>query len=154
MKLRNVLVLLLLVCIAGSVQAATDLSGTWELNGKKGENLGMMAALKETLVIVQTAEQMTFDFTDVFRGNTTTRQVKLDLTGVPVDNFAAMGDPSKTASTWVSGNLVTTWTTASAIPGTEVVRTETHALTDDGAVMTVTIERANKPNMVMVYEKQ
>ena len=154
MNFKSVVIAFLLVCFAGSVQAATDLSGTWELNGKKGENLGMMSALQETLVMVQTDELLTLDFTDVFRGNTTTRQVRLDLTGTSVDNKAAMGDPSKTASTWDGEKLVTTWTTASAIPGTEVVRTETHALADDGAVMTVTIERANKPNMVMVYEKQ
>ncbi len=154
MSLRSVIVTLLIICFACVAQAATDLSGTWAMNAKKGENLGMMAALKETLVVKQTAEQMTFAFTDVFQGNTTTRQVSLDLTGAAVDNHTAMGSPSKTESKWDAGNLVTIWTTPSAIPGTEVVRTETHSLSDDGAVMTLTIERANKPNMVLVYEKQ
>lgn len=154
MKMRSVILVLLFVCLAGSAQAAADLSGTWVLDAKKGENLGMMAALEETLVVSQTNGQLTLDFTDVFRGNTTTRQVKLDLTGTAVDNFTAMGEPSKTESKWDGARLVTTWTTASAIPGTEVVRTETHTLTDEGSGLTVTIERANRPTMTMVYEKQ
>ncbi len=154
MNPRKIIVALLFICFSGSAQAATDLSGTWELNAKQGENLGMMAALKETLVVTQTAESVTFDFTDVFQGNESTRQVRLDLAGVAVDNKTAMGAPSKTESTWNDGRLVTTWTTPSAIPGEEVVRTETHAVSEDGTVLTVTIERANKPNMVLVYEKQ
>jgi hypothetical protein len=153
MKFKNSVVALLLICFAGSTQAATDLSGTWVFNGKKGENLGMMAALEETLVVAQTSEQLTVDFTDVFRGNTTTRQVKLDLTGTVIDNLAAMGGKSKTKSTWDGEKLVTTWTSVNGV-GAEVIRTETHELIDGGAGLSVTSERANKPNMVMVYEKQ
>jgi len=154
MSLRSVVITLLFFCFVSSAQATTDFSGTWVMNAKMGENLGMMAALDETLVVVQTDSQLTFDFTDVFRGKTTTRQVRLNLTGAVVDNFAAMGDPSKTESNWAGDALVTTWTTASAIPGTEVVRTETHTLSADGATLTVTIERANRPTIVMAYEKQ
>ncbi len=154
MKFRSVVVALLLVCLVGSVQAAADFSGTWVLNTKKGENLGMMAALEETIVVVQTAEQLTIDYTDVFQGNTTTRQVKLDLTGAAVDNFAAMGDPSKTESKWDGAKLVTTWTTASAIPGSEIIRSVTHTLSADGTELTVSSERANRPTIIMVYEKQ
>jgi len=153
MRFKSVMITFLLICFASVTHAATDLSGTWLLNGKKGENLGMMSALKETLVATQTADLLTFDFTDTFRGNTTTRQVNLDLTGAPADNLAAMGAQNTTVSTWEGEKLVTTWTSVNAV-GTEVVRTETHALTDDGTIMTVTIERANKPTMVMVYEKQ
>jgi hypothetical protein len=153
MKLKSLVIALLLICFAGSAQAATDLSGTWVFNGKKGENLGMMAALEETLVVTQTAALLTIDFTDIFRGNTSTRQVKLDLTSTVADNLAAMGGKSKTKSTWDGDKLVTTWTTVNGV-GAEVVRTETHVLIDDGTGLTVTSERANKPNMVMVYEKQ
>jgi len=154
MKTRNIFLGLLLACLIGSVQAATDYSGTWVMNAKKGENLGMMAALEQTLIVTQTDEQMMLDFSNVFRGQTTTRQVTLDLGGAVVDNVAGMGDPSKTESVWDGGNLVTTWTTASAIPGSEIVRTETHALSGDGATLSVTIERANSPTMILVYEKQ
>ncbi len=146
--------LLLLTGFAGSAQAATDFSGTWVMNTDQGENLGMMKALKETLIAEQTAGELTLKFIDIFQGNTTTREVKLDLGGNAVDNFAAMGDPSKTTSKWEGDSLVTTWVTAGAIPGTEVVRTETHVLDEEGSRLTVTIERANRPNMVLVYEKQ
>lgn len=154
MKMLRQIAFVLLVSFGMTAQAATDFAGTWVLNTKKGENLGMMAALEQTLVVAQTDVQMTLDFSNVFRGQTTTRKVTLDLGGTVVDNVAGMGDPSKTESKWDGEELVTTWTTASAIPGTEVKRTETHSLAEDGATLTVTSERASRPTMVMVYEKQ
>lgn len=134
-------------------QSSPDFAGTWELNTSKGENLGMVAALKETLVITQTAEQMTLDFSDTFQGNTTTRQVTYDLSGEPVINYAAMGERSKTVSKWVDDALVTTWTSEGAVAGTEVVRTETRSLSDDGDIMTVATARSERPAMVLVYER-
>lgn len=153
MKFKSSVVAFLLICFAGSAQAATDLSGTWELNGKKGENVPMGGQFNQTIVITQTAELLTLDFTDVFQGDPTTRQIKFNLTGVTVDNLAPMIGPSKTTSKWDGEKLLTRWVTVNAT-GTEVVRTETHALIDDGAELTVTSERANKPTRVMVYEKQ
>jgi hypothetical protein len=114
----------------------------------------MVAALKETLVVTQTAEQITVDFTDVFQGNTTTRQVSYDLSGEPVINYAAMGERSETVSKWIDNVLVTTWTSEGAIAGTEVVRTETRSLSEDGNIMTVTTARGERPAMVLVYERQ
>lgn len=144
------------IFIAGPLwaQGAADFSGTWVLNTKKGENLGMVAAIQETLVVVQTDTEMQLDFTDVFQGNTTTRQVTYDLSGNAVENFAAMGDRSDTVSKWVGAHLVTTWTSEGAIAGTTVVRTETRKLEQDGQVMTVSTQRGEQPAMVMVYEKQ
>jgi hypothetical protein len=155
-KLRAFFLALLALSLAGlvSAQQAADFSGTWVLNSKKGENLGMVAALQETLVIVQTQDEMKIDFTDVFQGNTTTRQVTYDLSGKPVDNFAAMGDRSETVSKWADAGLLTTWTSEGAIAGTTVMRTETRTLTEDGNGMTVTSARGEQPPMVMVYEKQ
>ncbi len=135
-------------------QSPIDFSGTWVLNTKKGENLGMVAAIQETLVVTQTAEQLSLAFTDVFQGKTSTRQVTYDLGGKPVENYAAMGDRSETVSRWVDNQLVTTWTSEGAIAGTEVVRTETRAVSDDGQTMSVTSARGENPPMVMVYEKQ
>lgn len=135
-------------------QSTTDFSGTWVLNTDKGENLGMVAAIQETLVVTQSAEQLSVAFTDVFRGKTSTRQVTYDLGGKPVENYAAMGDRSETISRWVDNQLVTTWTSEGAIAGTEVVRTETRAVSDDGSTLTVTSARGNNPPMIMVYEKQ
>jgi hypothetical protein len=154
-KLRLFLALLA-VSLAGIVwaQDTTDFSGTWVLNTKKGENLGMVAAIQETLVIVQTQDQMKLDFSDTFQGNTTTRQVTYDLSGNAVENFAAMGDRSETVSKLTDATLVTTWTSEGAIAGTTVVRTETRTLAEDGKTMTVSSARGDKPPMVMVYEKQ
>jgi hypothetical protein len=153
MKASRVVFGLLLFCFIGSVQAAADFSGNWVLNTKKGENLGMVAALEQTLVMTQTDAQLTLDYTNVFQGSASDRKVTLDLSGAAADNPAAMGDPSKTESAWDGDDLVTTWTTEGAIPGTSVTRTETIALGADGT-MTISTVRANKPTMILVYEKQ
>ena len=65
-----------------------------------------------------------------------------------------MGDRSETVSQWVDDALVTTWTSEGAIAGTEVVRTETRSLSEDGGVMTVATARGERPAMVLVYERQ
>ena len=153
--LRKLSVLLALTLAGASIaQATPDFSGTWELNAKKGENLGMVAAIQETLVIAQTAEQLTIDFTDVFQGKTTTRQVNYDLSGEAVANFAAMGDPSETVSKWADDTLVTTWASEGAVAGTEVIRTETRSLSADNNEMTVTTSRGDNPAMALVYERR
>lgn len=153
MILKSVVATLLMICLIGSTQAASDLSGTWELNGNKGENVPMGGKFKQTIAITQTTELLTLDFTDVFQGDPSNRQIKFDLNGATVDNLAPMIGPSKTTSKWDGEKLVTRWVTVNAT-GTEVIRTETIALIDDGAELTVTSERANKPTRVMVYEKQ
>ena len=147
-------ILALTVGTAAYAQNSPDFAGTWELNTEKGENLGMVAALKDTLVVTQTAEQITLDFSDTFQGNTTKRQVSYDLSGEPAINYAAMGDRSETVSQWVDDALLTTWTSEGAIAGTEVVRTETRSLSEDGGVMTVATARGEQPAMVLVYERQ
>ena len=152
---RIFLTLLSLVLVGiAAAQDTADFSGSWVLNTKKGENLGMVAAIQETLVIVQTQDQLKVDFTDVFQGNTTTRQVTYDLSGDPAENFAAMGDRSETVSKWTDGALLTTWTSEGAIAGTKVMRTETRTLSEDGNIMTVSTARGDRPAMVLVYEKQ
>ena len=143
-----------LLAAAAWAGAAPDFSGTWEMNPDKGENLGMAAAVKQTLVITQTEEGLRQDFTNVFGGNTTERQVNYDLSGAAVTNYAAMGDESETVASWDGNKLVAIWTSEGAIPGTEVVRTETRWLSDDGNTMSVSTERANRPTMVMVYDRQ
>lgn len=156
MRLRQ-FVLLTFISVATALtvaQAAPDLSGTWVMNPKRGENLGMVAAVQQTVVVTQTDAEVTLDYTNVFQGEASTRQVNLDLTGAAADNFAAMGDPSKTESVWDDDRLVTTWTTEGAIPGTKVVRIETLALAADGDELSITTERANRPTMVLVYERQ
>jgi hypothetical protein len=153
--IRTIFLLMTFTLVSAAyAQAPADFSGTWELNTKRGENLGMMAAVQETMIITQNAEQIVSDYTDVFGGKTTTRQVTYDLGGGVVENFAAMGDPSTTVSQWEGASLVTKWTAEGSIAGTEMVRTETRTLSDDGQSLSVAMARDANPPMVFVYEKQ
>lgn len=148
------LLLIVLVPLQGFADQVADFSGNWKMIPAKGENLGMAAAVDETLVVAQTVDTLVIDFTDVFQGNTTTRQVTYDLGEKPMTNFAAMGDKSETVSKWDGDKLVTTWTSEGAIAGTQSVRTETRWLSNGGATMHVKTERSNRPAMVMVYDRQ
>jgi len=147
-------VLALMLGMAATAAAAPDFNGTWVLNNSKGKNLGMVAAVKETVVIRQTAEQFTVDFSSTFMGSTTKRQVSYDLGGKPVTNEGAMGDKAETVAKFEGDSLVVTWTSEGAVPGTRVVKTETRSLSADGKTMTVVNQRPNKEPMEMVYEKK
>lgn len=131
-----------------------DFSGTWVLNPKKGENLGMVAAIQETVQITQTSDTLTLDFASTFQGNTSYRQVRYDLNGKSVPNEGPMGDKADTTARWDKGRLIATWTGEGPIAGTRVVRTETRALSPSGDVMTVETIRGDTPPRVLVYEKK
>ena len=143
-----------LITALAQAAAPVDFSGTWILNTDKGQNLGMVSAIQETLVVTQTDTNLEQDFTDIFNGNTTTRSVSFDLGGGAVTNYAAMGEKSETVSTWDDTRLVTTWTSEGAIAGTTVVKTETRWLSDDGNSMSVESSRGDRPSMIMVYDRQ
>jgi hypothetical protein len=146
--------ILLLMFAAPLAWAAPDFSGTWVLNTQKGENLGMVAAIQETLTIEQTQQRLTVSHVAVFQGQASERQVNYDLTGGAAENFAAMGEKSETISAWDGDSIVTTWTSEGAIAGTSVVKTETRSLSADGSAMTVSTARADRPAMVLVYERK
>ncbi len=137
-----------------AVAGNPDFSGTWQLNTDKGENLGMVKAVNETVTIRQTAGEIVLDFTSKFMLQTTKRQVRYDLAGKPVPNEGAMGDKASTTVKWAGGKLVATWAAEGAVPGTQNVKTETRSLSADGKTMTVTNERKGKPAMIMVYDRQ
>lgn len=134
-----------------------DFRGNWLLNTDRGLNLGMMKAVNETIVAAQTAEDVTFDMTDVFAGMTTTRVVIYDLNGATVPNNAAMGAESETTSRWEGNKLVTTWAAEGSIAGTTTERTETRCLTDGGKTLNITMTRAGDPDIEeaiwFVFEK-
>jgi hypothetical protein len=77
--------LALLFLVAGPAPAFAanppSFSGTWVLNTDKGENLGMVSAVKETVTIAQTPQKVTLDFSTVFMGKTSLRKVTYDLAG-------------------------------------------------------------------------
>ena len=134
-------------------EAPIDFSGTWELNTDKGENLGMMKAVKETIVATQSDAQINFKMTDVFSGKTTERTIIYDLDGKTMQNNAAMGAESETVSSWEGDKLVTVWTAEGSIAGTTTERTETRWLSDDGKELSVFMVRGDNPAIVFVFEK-
>jgi hypothetical protein len=142
--------------LAGTALAAgnPDFTGTWKLNTDKGENLGMMKAVKETIVVEQTPAGITLDHAATFMLSTTNRRVTYDFSGKALPNEGAMGDKASTTVKWDGGKLVATWTSEGAVPGTQNVKTETMGLSADGKTMTVTNARKGKPPIVMVYDKQ
>ena len=149
------LLVMLLGAVAPAVAADTpSFAGTWVLNTKKGENLGMMSAVNETSKITQTAQQLKIESSAKFMGTTSARTVTYDLAGKTVNNEGPMGTRGDTVAKWDAGKLVVTWTEPSAIPGSKVQKVETRVLSADGRSMTVTTTRGTKPPMVMVYEKQ
>ena len=134
-----------------------DFRGTWILDTDRGANLGMMKAVKETMVASQTADRATFEMTDVFAGMTTNRTVNYDLNGATVPNKAAMGAESETTTRWEGNKLVTIWAAEGAIAGTTSERTETRCVTDGGKTLNITMTRAGNPDIEeaiwFVYEK-
>lgn len=163
MTSRHLQLLALLSCVilpfaAGIAPAIAagppSFAGTWVLNTKKGENLGMMSAVKETVKISQTDGQLKFESSARFMGTTSERTVTYDLSGKTVNNEGPMGTRGDTVAKWDGPKLVVTWTEPSAIPGSKVQKVETRELSSDGSEMTVTNARGTKPPMVMVYERQ
>ena len=149
------LLTIMLVVMAPIVLASapTDFSGTWELNTDKGENLGMMKAVKETVVATQSDEQIVFAMTDIFGGTTIERTVTYYLGGRTMQNKDAMGAASETVTSWDGDKLVTVWTAEGAILGTTDERTETRWLSADGKELFVSTVRGDNPAMVFVFDK-
>jgi len=131
-----------------------DFSGNWVLNTQKGQNLGMVAAVKESVTIAQTPQSMTLDYVTVFMGKATPRKTVYDLAGKPVQNEGPMGDKADTVARWSGNKLLVVWSGESAIMGTRSEKTEARALSADGNTMSVASVRGTKPPMVMVYERQ
>lgn len=152
-----------LALIAGATFAALSLaagapnfSGTWKFNAAKGENLGMMASIQQTITIAQTEKGMTLQEASDLQGQKSSREVKYDLTGGTVKNAAAMGGSSDTVAKWDGPKLVVVWTSPGSVAGTTSTRAETRSLSADGKVMTVVTLRsgANAKPVTMVYDRQ
>jgi len=144
-----------MLALAGIALAAgaPDFSGEWKLNAAKSSNLGMMAAVQQTVSITQTAAEMKLVEASDFQGQKSGRSLRYDLKGAPVTNEGGMGGQAETVAKWDGNKLVVTWTTEGAVAGTKNVRTETRTLGADGATMTVeSLRGASKP-MVMVFDK-
>jgi hypothetical protein len=148
----------LLIAVASALAltllAGQDFSGKWEFNPSKSQNVGMMADMKLTATVKQTAQEMTIVNASTFNGQQQTSETRLDLTGKPVSNQNPMEATAETVTRWDGNKLVTTWTSPGSIAGTKSVRTETRSLSGDGKTMTVESSRAKGPTMVMVYDRK
>jgi len=131
-----------------------DFSGVWEFNAARSQNVGMMAQMKMTLTIQQTEASFDISSHANMQGQEYDTKIHYDLTGKPVTNEAPMSGSSETVSKWDGGKLVTTWSSAGAVAGSKVVRTETRSLSADGKTMTVESVRGTSAPLVMVFEKK
>jgi hypothetical protein len=150
--------LILVLCFTAAVALAqkhSDFSGAWQLNPDKSKNIGMMAQMKMTQTIQQTDSSLDITIHTTFQGRDDDNQTHFDLAGKPVNNQLPMAGPSETVSKWTKSNLVTTWTSESAVAGgPKVVRVETRSLSPDGKTMTVESVRGSNPATVMVFDKK
>jgi hypothetical protein len=156
MKVRR----LLNVCLASLItvglhgQTTPVFAGRWVLNTAKSKNLGMMAALEDTLTISQTPTELVIKDDSSFQGQRNSRELRYSLTGKATTNDGPMGERSETVAAWADGKLVTTWTRDGAVAGTKSVMTETRSLSTDGKTMTVESVRGANPALVMVFDKR
>jgi len=147
----------LLICLAGFAAFAAnmpDFSGKWNFNPGKSTNIGMMSDMKMTQTIKQSDASVDVTSDATFQGNNQQSKAHYDLTGKTASNNSPMAGPSETVSKWDGEKLVTTWTSAGAVAGTETVRTETWSLSPDGKTMTVESVRGSNPPVVMVFDKK
>jgi len=129
-----------------------DFSGTWELVPAKSKNIGMMASMKLSSIVKQGPGEIVI--TNQNGGQQNGPQTRFDLSGSPVANETPMGDKAETVTKWDGEKLVTTWSSAGSVAGTQTVRTETRWLSSDKRTMTVESARGKNPPMVMVYERK
>jgi hypothetical protein len=114
----------------------------------------MMAQMKMTYAVAQSASALDVTAHTTFQGRDEDRKTHYDLAGGPSTNESPMGGPAETISKWSGGNLVTTWTSESAVAaGPKIVRTETWSLSPDGKTLTIESVRGTNPALVMVFDK-
>jgi hypothetical protein len=135
-------------------QSTPDFAGKWVLNTAKSKNLGMMAALEDTLTISQTPTELAIKDDASFQGQQTSRELHYNLTGKATTNEGPMGDRNETVAKWSGGKLVATWTRDGAVAGTTSVMTETRSLSADRTTMTVESVRGANAPLVMVFDKR
>lgn len=153
MKLKLPILILGLSTLAMAAKA-TNFAGTWRFAVAKSKNVGMMAEMKITQTIEQSASSIDVTTHTNFQGRDEDSKKHFDLTGKEVTNPAPMGGTAQTVSKWNGGKLITTWTSDSPIAGgPKVVRTETWSLSQDGKLLTVESVRGSNPPLVMIFEK-
>jgi len=146
---------ILLTFLAASAAIAAgnpDFSGTWEFAPVKSQNIGMMAQMKITATVRQSATELVISSKNAAQSQPS--ETRFDLSGKSMHNETPMSDKAETISKWDGDKLVTTWTTPGSVAGTQTVRTETRSLSPDGRVMTVESTRGKSAPMVMIFERK
>jgi len=144
----------LLILASPTLVAAANFSGQWVFQPEKSENVDMMKNIQITLTIEQSRDLLKVAEVSVVKGREATREIRYDLTGKTSANESAMGEASETTSKWVGEKIETSWTHAGAVAGTQVVSTETRSLSADGKTMRDEYVRANRPAVVLVFERR
>ena len=137
--------------VAGAAVPPPGFGGHWMFHPEQSRNIGMMASMKISTVIVQTSSELTVDDNSDFNGQTDTQHTVYDLTGKPVRNSPIMGGTATTHSHWDGPRLVTEWESPGSIAGTTVKRTELRYLSPDGKTMFVESSRSGQPSIMMVF---
>src|SRR5260370_18339188 len=113
-----------------------------------------MAQMTMTLSMQQTGASSAISSHATMQGQDYDSKIHYDLTGKPATNEAPMSGASETVSKWDGSKLVTTWTSAGAVAGSKVVRTETRSLSTAGKTMTVESAPGTSARPVMIYNKK
>lgn len=155
MKLRHLAMLLCFAAIVALGAEQANFAGNWEFNPEKSKHVGMMGQMKMIQTIEQSDNSLDVTSHTSFQGRDDESKTHYDLTGKPVTNETPMGGPAETVSRWQGSNIVTTWTSESAVAGgPKVVSTETRSLSPDGRTMIIESVRGSNPALVMVFEKK
>jgi hypothetical protein len=155
MRLKQMIVFLCVTAVLAIAAERPNFSGSWQFNPEKSKNVGMMSQLKMVQAIEQSETALVVTTRATLQGKDDDSRTQYDLTGKPAINESPMGGPAETVTKWQGGELVTTWTSESAVAGgPKVVRTETRSLSPDGKTMTVESVRGSNPAPVMVFEKK
>ncbi len=154
MKQRMALLSLLALSIALVAAAASNMSGTWILDkaksdpirmGRRGDAGGPPPDFNITLVINQTANDISISRTMSGRGNDRTSEQKFTLDGKESTNPSSMGRGEfKGKAKFEGTNLVIEGTQKIETPNGEFdigIRDE-YALSGDGTVLTLTTTRS------------
>jgi hypothetical protein len=140
--------------VVGAAVPPPAFGGHWTFHPERSRNIGMMASMKISTVIVQTSSELKVDDNSDFNGQADTQHTVYDLTGKSVSNSPIMGGTATTRSHWDGSRLVTEWESPGSIEGTTVKRTELRYLSPDGKTMFVESSRSGQPSMVMVFTRE
>lgn len=154
---KSALLFLLLAVTTAAAATPPNFTGTWVLNSRKSQNLGMMATMRDTAVIRQTPQALTVRNQAVFNDNRMPPQTtRYALDGTSVANTSPTGVPAHTVSHWQGGELVTVWTTEGSIKGSTHTRIERRQLSRDGRTMSLTSKTSpSDPHpLVMIFDRQ